>query len=340
MPVRSGLVVLFVAIATTVVLGCEEGPSGAAGEGSSGGELVDGGGAKADAPVGSAGPAAAGSGADFCQRTLGVVVGALETCCTADDKTKDDYGIMHGIVSALLPVCKETLEASIAKGRVLHREDEGAACRAAYETTYAPGKCSNVTQTYADPAGTACRAAFVGVGAAGAPCMGDHECVDGLTCVEYTKIADGSCKLPPAIGEPCGPGRSDAGSSGAASLEFGAHPSCADGARCDLLQGKCVKASAAAEACSADEDCVESLHCVLGKCAASLGGAGARCLDADDCTPDCFCERPQGADEGTCAKKKPAGGACTGAMFVTECVGRCDAEPGQPGTCASFCGSP
>lgn len=339
MSVRCAFVVLSVAISATVVLACEEDTSSTPGA-SSGGPVLDGGGAGIDAPVGSATPAPSGSGAEFCQKTLGVVVGALEACCTADDKTTADYQLTHGIVSRLLPVCTETLEASVTKGRVLFRADRGAACFGAYETTYAPGKCSNITQTYADPAGIACREAFVGTGAAGAPCMGDHECADGLTCVEYTKLSDGACKPPPAIGEACGAGRSDAGASGAASLDFGVHPSCADGARCDSFEGKCVKAAANGEDCGSTEDCAASLHCVLGKCGTSgPAGPGAKCAVTDDCAPDCYCDRGSGSAEGTCATKKGAGGTCTGAAFVSECVGRCDAELGQPGTCASFCGS-
>ena len=339
MSVRSAFVVLSAAIAATAVLACEEDSSSAPGA-SSGGPALDGGGGEAGSGP-PASPAPSGTGAEFCQKTLGVVAGALETCCTADDKTTTDYQFMHGIVSSLLPVCQEALEASIAKGRVLFRAERGAACYAAYETTYAPGKCSNVTQTYADPAGSACRETFVGTVAEGAPCMGDHECADGLTCVGYTKVSEGTCKVPPAIGEPCGPGRSDAGATGAASLELGAHPSCADGARCDPLERKCVKAAANGEACGSTDDCAASLHCVLGKCITSgPGGPGATCAVADDCTPDSYCERASGASEGTCAKKKAAGGTCTGAMFVSECIGRCDAEPGEPGSCASFCGSP
>ena len=335
-----GTVVAVVAVGLLVsVAACEDGGSGGPG-GPSSGTNGDGGGGSSGGPVGPGAPAAAGSGGDFCQKTLGVLVSALDACCTPADKVTDDYKFIGGIASALLPVCTETLEASITKKRVLYRAAQGDACYAAYQATYAPGKCENITQTYSDPAGTACREAFVGVGEAGAPCAGDHECVDGLTCVGYTNAADGACKAPPAIGEDCGPGRSEAGSSGTGTLEFGTHPSCAAGARCDVFDRKCVKAAASGEDCTSTEDCAASLSCVLGKCGSSgPGGAGAKCLQGDDCTPDLFCEGAAPPTQGTCAKKKPAGGTCTGGAFVTECAGRCDADPGKTGTCATFCGS-
>jgi hypothetical protein len=338
MSVRSAVVMLgCFGIAMSAIVACEEelaggpgvGTSGALGDGGTGGPLAPG----TTPPAGAAG--------DFCQKTLGVVVGALEACCTEQDKQTADYKFTGGIAAKLLPVCTSALEASVTKNRVLYRGNKADACYAAYRTTYAPGKCENLTQTYADPAGTACREAFTGVGETGAPCMGDHECVEGLTCVGYTKIADGTCKAPPAIGEDCGPGRSDAGSSGSQSLEFGSHPACAAGARCDVITSKCVKAAAEGEDCSSTDECGSSLapYCVRGRCGANgPGGEGATCLDDEDCTPDVYCSGTAGL-EGTCTKKKPAGGSCTGGTFVTECLGRCNASPGASGTCASFCGS-
>ncbi|MBX3213283.1 MAG: hypothetical protein KF850_14705 [Labilithrix sp.] len=333
MPMRSAIVVVVVAGAfASVVLACEDDSSG---------------GGAAPAPGGDAGDGALGPGTtppataagDFCDKTVGVVVSALESCCTADDKVTDEYGVSHGLVSAVLPLCRSTLEASIAKARVLYRADAGEACFAAYRSNYAPDQCANIMQTFADPSGSACRAAFAGVGEAGAPCLGDHECVDGLTCVGYTKGADGACKPPPAIGEACGAARVDGGSSGVAVVKFGTHPACVGGARC--VDGECAKAAADGESCTFSDDCAAPLECVLGKCGASgPGGAGARCLQSDDCAPDTFCERASGAGEGTCTKRRSAGGSCTGAAFVTECIGRCDAEIGAPGTCVSFCGSP
>ncbi|MBX3207472.1 MAG: hypothetical protein KF764_20660 [Labilithrix sp.] len=335
---RSALVVVVVAGAfASVVLACEEDSTAGPGGGASAGD----GGAAADGALGAATPPPPAAAGDFCQKTLGVVVGALAACCTAEDKATQDYRFSHDLAEAFIPVCRSTLEASVAKKRVLYRGDAGDACFAAYAATYAPGACANITQTYADPAGTSCREAFVGVGGEGAPCMGDHECVDGLTCVGYTKDVDGACKAPPAIGEACGAARVDGGSNGAVSLEFGSHPACAAGARCESLERRCVKAAASGERCGFDDECAEPLRCVLGVCGTSgPGGEGAKCLRADDCTPDCFCDGAAGNTQGTCAKKRAAGGSCTGATFVSECIGRCDAKPGEPGKCVSFCGSP
>lgn len=248
----------------------------------------------------------------FCDATLGVVVRALEACCTPDDKATGDYRFSHDLAAALLPVCTSTLGASLSKGRVTVNAAARDACYAAYAETYAPGKCANITQTFSDPSGPSCRQAFAGVGAAGAPCLGDHECQDGLTCVGYTQTADGSCIAPPSLGQPCGAAKTDGGAVGLASLEFGDHPSCASGARCDSLSGTCV---------AADPEPPPSAD-------------GGPCTSSRGCQPGLYCE------DGTCRPKKAAGGTCTGSSFDTECIGRCDAPSGEPGTCVSFCGSP
>jgi hypothetical protein len=257
----------------------------------------------------------AGAGGAFCDKTLGVLVRAMEACCTAEDQATQDYRFTHDLAAALVPVCTEALEGSITRARVLERATERDACYAAYADRYGPTKCANITQTFSDPAGTSCREAFAGVGKLDAPCMGDHECEDGLTCVGYTKTTDGKCMVPPAIGEACGAARSDGGSSGATSLELGHHPACATGAECDAVDRTCV---------AAQPD-------------VSKGDENASCANSDGCKPHLYCD----ASTKKCLAKKIAGGTCTGATFVTECIGRCDAPGvGQPGTCVSFCGSP
>ncbi len=327
------LLVGLIGIASTFA--CEDDPVTGGGPGTDGGVNTP-----SDGALGPTTAPPRGAAGEFCQGTLGVIVSAFDSCCSAGDKETTDYMFMRGLVSELLPRCTSALEASIAKSRVLYRAAETDACFAAYRTNYASGNCQSLTQTFADPSGPSCREAFTGVGQAGAACAGDHECVDGLTCVGYTKDADGSCKAPPAIGEACGPG-GDADAREPMTLAFGSHPACAPGARCDLVSSQCVKANGEGEACSSTDECSTSLHCVRKKCqAAGPGGEGAVCLDNEDCTPDSFCAGADGVSEGTCAKKRPAGGACTGAVFVTECSGRCDAELGSAGACVSFCGSP
>lgn len=334
---RSAFAVVGCAVALATVVACED-DAGTAPPTSS----IDGGDVDGGAPVEPPGftKPLRGTGADFCAKTLGVVIGALEACCTASDKETPDYDFTHGIAALMRPRCEAAIESAIEKDRVRYSAEKGEACYAAYAATYAPGKCANITQTFADPSGPTCREAFIGLGAAGAPCNGDHECEDGLTCVGGTSLTDGQCKTPPPIGEPCGPAIVEAGSGDSAvQLDFGQHPSCAPGAVCDSLTRKCVAGAALGEDCESRE-CATDLHCVNGACAAELGGPSSPCEVNDDCSPETFCERPELSADGTCQPKRAAGAECTGATFVTECFGRCNAAPGQTGTCASFCGSP
>jgi len=278
--------------------------------------------------------------AEFCEKTYGPFIAALESCCTAEDKEVTDYSLVHGLLSAHLQACRRELEASIEKGRVTFDEAAADACYAAYADSYGPGKCSNVSVTdiLPDPSGTACRSVFVGVGAAGAPCMGDHECVDGLTCVGYTSDSDGSCKAPPAVGEPCGP-PPDEGQD-PSQVAFGNHPRCVSGARCDSFIGECVKAPAEGESCNAASlinECAPPLECVNGKCASARVPEGGTCGKDSDCASGYYCERSSGASK--CMKKKTAGSSCEGGPFELECFGRCDAPLGREGQCKSVCGS-
>jgi len=218
---------------------------------------------------------------DFCEKTLGVVVGVLEQCCTASDKEAIDYKLTHDLAALLKPQCTLVLASSAAAGRVLYRADRGDACYTAYASTYGPDKCGNITETFADPSGTACREAFVGTSADGEECLGDHECVDGLTCVGYSDSAQGHCIAPPALGQLCGKAKGDAASvSNETVLNFGTHPQCATGAECDGSTGTCVTAKPAepppAERKSAGSACAGGLlstECA-GRCDAKTGQSG------------------------------------------------------------------
>ncbi|WP_394846508.1 hypothetical protein LZC95_03470 [Pendulispora brunnea] len=275
--------------------------------------------------------------ADFCDHTLGVLARAVDSCCTAADKTTSEYGVANGFIVALAPQCAGAVQRSTAKQRVLLHPRDAEACYAAYAARLGGAdKCANLTMTFSDPAGTSCRTTFTGVQDAGQLCGGDHECKDGLTCVGATATADGMCQPPPPVGAPCG-------SSGTVSLEFGSHPACAAGAYCK--SGTCAPRIAAGEACRmiGDDkysDCAEGLHCHLGKCSAEgPAGAGGACRSGSDCNPGYYCDVSSGA-QGTCAELKAAGGTCHGGGgFTTECKGRCDAKAGATGTCVTFCGS-
>lgn len=251
---------------------------------------------------------------DFCDKTLGIVVGALEQCCNDTDKQQQLYKLTHDLAELLTPGCKLTLANSASKGRVLTRSDRASECYAAIAANYAPGKCGNITQTFSDPSGAACKEAFLGTVPEGAGCLGDHECIDGLTCVGYTDSEDGKCTRPPAIGAACGQAPNEAGATiSSTSLGFGTHPSCAAGAHCDDVTHRCA-----------------------GGDPKTPGAEGAACTSFDDCAGGTFCAN----DTHVCTKSRPAGGDCTGNTFTSgECAGRCDAANGQPGKCVAFCGS-
>jgi hypothetical protein len=337
---KTWVAVATLAAGATTVVACSDDESDGAGASrltGDGGTTEEGGAGEGSTP------ALSGSASEFCDSTLGVVGRALEGCCTVSDQAARDYTIAHGLVAAFQPQCTSTLGASIAKGRVAFHADQATACYGAYATTYAPGKCANITQTYTSPAGAACRLVFSGMGADGAACAGSHECKDGLACVGYTKDADGTCHAPGAIGDACGAMRVDGGSDITFSLDLdlGEHPACVAGARCESAVAKCVAAAPAGNSCVRDEDCASPLLCHLYVCGATGPAAeGGACKTEDDCVKGLYCDRPTN-DDGVCATKKPAGGSCTGSDFGTpECIGRCDADAGAAGSCVSFCGSP
>lgn len=225
---------------------------------------------------------------DYCEKTFGAIVAALDRCCSSSDKSTTDFKLTRDLAALVKPQCTLALAGSASAGKVLYRADRAIACYAAYESTYGPGKCEKVTETFSDPSGTACREAFIGTGQNGAKCFDDYECVDDLTCVGYTDSAEGLCSKPPALGQPCGMAKGDSSVTSEPVLRFGTHPSCAAGATCE--NGTCVTAK-------------------------------------PEQTPDAE------------APRKPAGAACTGGLLSTECAGRCAAPAGEPGTCATFCGS-
>ncbi|WP_394836077.1 hypothetical protein LVJ94_04120 [Pendulispora rubella] len=290
-----------------------------------------------DAASGSDRLATAQDATNFCDRTLGVLAGAIDACCTAADKTTSEYGLVNGIVVALAPKCADAVQRSTGKQRILLHPGEAESCYAAYAARLGGGeKCANLTMTFSDPSGTSCRKAFSGVRAAGQLCAGDHECNEGLTCVGATASADGMCQPPPPLGAPCG------SSSGSLSLEFGSHPACEGGARCS--NGTCIPRAAAGERCVVSDDahteCAEGLHCRSGTCSSEgRSGPGGACRSGADCNPGYYCDVSAGA-QGTCAELKAAGGSCHGGFGTqTECKGRCDAKGGAAGTCTTFCGS-
>ena len=71
---------------------------------------------------------------EFCDGTLGVVITALENCCTAEDKQAQLYALTHDLAAALKPSCVLALANSANAGRVLTRPDRAQACYAGKRT--------------------------------------------------------------------------------------------------------------------------------------------------------------------------------------------------------------
>jgi len=357
MSVRRCIVAL-VAVGAGVLVACGDSASNDLGAtsldgGVDSGSSVDA--ASTDATSTAATAPPAGTGTEFCRNTIGVVPAALETCCSEADKTTTPYKLAAGVGGSISQSCGTRMEASIAKGRILYRADKVQTCYALFRQAYPAGMCAALQEAQVTVQSSdlrACSDAFVGVGAEGAPCQGDPECVDGLACVGAGKTTDGVCKKPPAVGELCGRIRdADAGSTLDLTFDysFGAHPDCADGARCTRasssdVQGKCTVAYGADHNCTSDDECASPLRCHLDKCSqagpADLNGV---CRRNRDCKQGFYCEGANSTTNGSCQPKKLAGGTChqTIANTDSECIGRCDAPEtiGSEGTCVSFCGS-
>lgn len=280
--------------------------------------------------------AVAGEVAAYCAGTYGAVVASYETCCKEADKTTVEYKFGYPILSALAVHCAAALDRSLAQGRVADHPDQVQTCANETAAVFGAGKCSGIAAAAAGLSSAACRGAFTGQQAVGAPCRADYECRDGYTCIAPGGGNEGTCQTPPALGAACGMKRGP--SAAQLELSFGTHPGCASGAVCK--NDTCVAEAAPGSPCTSQSDCTP-LKCHLGTCG-STGptAAGTTCRLHEDCTT-AYCAQNEAGPDGTCTTKAPNGTAC--AVGYPSCQGRCDndgGEPLTPGTCASLCGSP
>ncbi len=280
----------------------------------------------------------AGAGKAYCDAVFGSVVKALDTCCTAEDKTTDLYELSSNLGGFIAMRCESKLDASIAKGRLLYRPGKAATCASASAARYASDKCTNLTEPADDPAFAACTAVFAGTVKSGGACAEDFECEEGLTCFGYTPTSEGTCSAPSAIDAPCGRGASDASVfDRLVFMRFGSHPACVAGARCDDDDRKCHPLVPAGGDCTSDDSCEDNHVCSVGKCVARAD-VGAPCTTARSCKSGAYCN--QRVQPSVCAAKKIAGSECFDPNLNTECIGRCVADGGAlPGNCVSHCGS-
>jgi hypothetical protein len=285
----------------------------------------------------SGGPLPAEAGAAFCQATFGKFVEAFTQCCTTEDRTTTEYTLSADLFERVTAACGSKLGAGLQAGRLAHDPAAADACYSAYQAYLDSIPCATVPSDSPDGLG-ACAAVFTGLVPAGAACAGDHECVDGLTCVGWAAGRDGVCKIPPAIGEACGEGESegDGGVTQTLRFGFGDHPRCAPDAYCGSRV--CRAKSQLGATCSRDEQCADAASCRRYECSHDpLQGIGGVCRGAQDCTSDLFCAQSSVGAEGTCQPKKSDGDACG---LLVLCKGRCDRpDGGAEGTCRSYCGS-
>jgi hypothetical protein len=89
------------------------------------------------------------------------------------------------------------------------------------------------------------------------------------------------------------------------------------GLSCDFTTSRCAAMKKVGEPCSYETPCVDGAYCVHDTdLCAPRGEIGADCegFDLDECVEEAYCD-----DSQKCAKRLPAGSACT----VGECEGNC-----------------
>ena len=116
---------------------------------------------------------------------------------------------------------------------------------------------------------------------AGKPCTGSSDCAIGSLCVIDPKTKTSTCRRLPGHGEKCDPANgsqcdyytdycdptsNECTPRAAPDGTCPKHAECAWFERCDTHE-KCLPKSKVGEACTIDDDCLESLSCVNGSCA-------------------------------------------------------------------------
>jgi hypothetical protein len=267
------------------------------------------------------------SAALFCEGTIGADLFVHDAKCTADD-----IASMHDFESSLerayTKACIDVLTDGIANGRVKLDEKKASDCIAEHVAATTRHDATSAVEQ------KVCDEAIDGTVKDGGACRQPWECVTGLTCVGFSKTADGKCEAPPAAGASCGHAALDVD---IFTLDLGDHPACAKGARC--WDKKCEAKKKAGDACAEDSECLEGTACRAGKCGKpDKLKAGATCVVERDCGPHLYCgaAAPNATDaaaqkDRTCTAEKKAGEACGSS---DECRGRC-----VNAACVSFCGS-
>jgi hypothetical protein len=280
------------------------------------------------------------AGASFCDGTIGAIVSAFESCCSAADMTTQDYMLIDSVLQAFKMGCETQLQGSVNDGRVTLDSTAAGQCEQALQGFVMGGFCWNNLNDNKQGGplfGTApCNGVVTGTVNMGQACAADYECKDGLTCVGWTNGSDGMCQTPGGAGSACGHA-ADAGSVTTVDYGFGNHPACASGNYCNGTT--CATQGASGAMCNADVECTAGLSCHLHTCGnspqAPVNGA---CADKYDCQAGLYCASTDGGAAGTCQMREASGGSCT--STGDQCKGYCTlSDGGMTGSCAAICGS-
>jgi hypothetical protein len=159
--------------------------------------------------------------------------------------------------------------------------------------------------TYCDPQLLTCQP----LKPSGAPCNGEHQCVDGLECDRALPQDSPTCQVPPRLGDLC--------------YE---RVSCAEeGTFCSLATGRCEKQALGGQSCR-ETQCSPVYRCdaMTATCSAGLA-TGAACGSISLCAdPNGFCDMAPGQSTGVCAVRQPDGAPCTSSRYCQS--GGCDAS--------------
>jgi hypothetical protein len=305
-----------------------------------------------DAPA-----AAAGMGKAFCDATLALIQNNIGQCCSAAEKSAVALDLYKNI-DTLLTQCETTLENSIGQRRTAPNAAQYTACENAYKAEFVlPGGTGTACQgldayRLGDVLSVSCATAFVGTGAASAPCSGNFDCGSGLACIGYSAGTDGTCQaLVPADGT-CQ--TIAATPATAVDYLFAQTDSCASGFYCKA--GTCKATTPDLGTCASDPECVGGDVCIDTSCVnANPDGTrlptGGYCTASADCIEGDFCKTTTDCPTGDPCVPKDDGGApnaatgiCTPSLITAvacdptnahQCGGQC-----KSATCASLCTYP
>ncbi len=204
--------------------------------------------------------------------------------------------------------------------------DTSSTCPGACKPRVAVGQPSNTDygQDCVDGAykyGPLC-AALVAVGQSCAPTGGEttpRECVAGAACApnDVCAIANGSNL---ATGAAC-------------VVDQGIE--CHQASRC--IDGVCTALGDSGAACDSLRHCKTGLVCSSANVCTPYSRSGEACGSMQPCTNELFCDVPSGETMGTCAARRPVGGACSGQVHCAAnlwCNGStCAAKVAVGGAC-------